>query len=253
VSSKHFDDDEISSNRTILPALWSLIPKWHKGDYRKHGLTTNNARLEGLTDSKLYKPLLDHGKRCVMVIEGFYEWQTTNPKAKSTERSVYFVHMPQDDSIKIEDKSSWTSCEDVKLMYIAGLFDVWDDKNGDSIYSFTIITYESDKFFNWLHHRTPAILETEEQICNWLDYEHVSANEALKMIRQPKITMWYQVSSYVNSTRNKLDQCNKPLNYKPKTFGKGSILNFVTKRPETAEKKEDESPEKSSSKRQKLN
>jgi putative SOS response-associated peptidase YedK len=251
VSSKHFDDDEISTNRTILPALWSIIPKWHKGDYRKHGLTTNNARLEGLTDSKLYKPLLDHGKRCVMVIEGFYEWQTTNPKAKSSERSVYFVHIPQDGSIKIEDKSSWTSCEDVKLMHIAGLFDVWEDDSGDSIYSFTIITYESDKFFNWLHHRTPAILETEEQIRNWLDYEHVSASEALKLIQQPKITMWYQVSSYVNSTRNKLDQCNKPINYKPKTFGKGSILNFVTKQSEATEKKEEESPEKSS-KRQKL-
>ena len=36
-----------------------------------------------------------------MVIEGFYEWQTTNSKAKSSERSVYFVHMPQNDKIKI--------------------------------------------------------------------------------------------------------------------------------------------------------
>lgn len=186
-----------------------------------------------------------------MVIEGFYEWQTTNAKAKSSERSVYFVHMPQDDKIKIEDKSSWISRDSIKLMYIAGLFDVWNNEDGDSIYSFTIITYESDKFFNWLHHRTPAILETEEQIRNWLDFEHISSNEALKLIQQPKITIWYQVSNYVNSTKNKSDQCNKPLNYKPKTFRKSSILNFVTKRSETAEKKEDDSPEKSP-KRQKL-
>lgn len=250
VSSKHFDEEQSSADRTVIPALWSLIPKWHKGDYRKHGLTTNNARIEGIKDSKLYKPLLEK-KRCVVAIEGFYEWQTTNPKTKSSERPVYYIHMPQDEGIKLEDKSTW-NCDNIKLMYIAGLFDIWHDDNGDSIYSFTICTFESDKFFGWLHHRTPGILETEEQISNWLDFEKVPGNIALQMIRQPKIPVWHQVSNYVNNSRNKSEQCNKPLDYKPKVFPKGSILNFVKKRSEMDVKDEKDSPEKSP-KRKKLN
>jgi putative SOS response-associated peptidase YedK len=72
VSSKHFDENADSRERTILPALWSIIPRFHKGDYKKHGLTTNNARMESLEKSKLYKPLLTKGKRCVLIVEGLY-------------------------------------------------------------------------------------------------------------------------------------------------------------------------------------
>jgi putative SOS response-associated peptidase YedK len=246
VSSKYFNDEEDAAKRTIIPAIWSIIPKYHKGDYRKHGLTTNNARLESLEQSKLYKPLLEKNKRCVMVIEGFYEWNTTNVKQKSSERSVYFIHMPQmSEKIKVEDKSTW-SCEEIKLMHVAGLFDVWHDENGDTIYSFTIITFESDDKFSWLHHRTPAILETEDQIRDWLDYERIPSKEALKMIKHPKMFTWYQVSNYVNNMRNQSEQCNKPINTKLSSLtpSKGNLLGWVKKRKDNEdnddEKQQDE-------------
>lgn len=200
----------------------------------------------------MYKPLLERGKRCVMVIEGFYEWQTVDHKKKSSERPVYYIHMPQHDTkIKIEDKSTW-NCENIQLMYIAGLFDIWHDENNDSIYSFTIITFESEQFFKWLHHRTPAILETEEQVRSWLDFEELPGMEALKVIQQPEILVWHQVSHYVNSTKNKSEQCNKPLNYRPKIFPKSSILNFVKKRNDKEDETKKEPLEKSP-KRQKIN
>lgn len=224
VSSKHFDDNADSAERTIIPALWGLIPRWHKGDYSKHEYTTNNARLESIEHSKMYKPLLTGGKRCVLVVEGFYEWKTTDPKLKSSERPVFYVYMPQEnEKIHLEDKSTW-SCEDVKLLHVAGLYDIWHDENGDSIYSFTIITHQSDDHFSWLHERVPAILETEEQVRDWLDYERVPHNRALKLITQPKNLKWHEVSHYVNSTRNSSDLCNKRLD---DVKNKGSVMNWV--------------------------
>lgn len=192
--------------------MWSIIPYWHRGDYRKHGLTTNNCRLETMTTSKLYKHSLERGQRCVIVCEGFYEWQTTNPSAtKSSERDAYYFYMPQKDSIKISHKDTWTP-EDIQMLYVAGLFDVWTDDNGDDIYSYTVITFESTEEFNWLHHRSPAVLENDQQIADWLDYKRIaSINDAIKIIRPTKLLSWHRVSNIVNNSRNKSEQCNKPI------------------------------------------
>lgn len=157
----------------------------------------------------MYKPPLDQGKRCVVPVEGFYEWQTVDAKLKSSERAAYYIYMPQKNDVKIEDKSTWNT-EKVELMYVAGLFDVWHDENGDSLFSFSTITFESNDKFSWLHHRTPAILESEEQINKWLDYDRISSKEALKVIKQPEKIIWHEVSNYVNSSRNKEETCNKP-------------------------------------------
>lgn len=239
ISSKHFDNEKDASERTIIPALWSIIPNWHSGDYKRHGLTTNNARIEGIENSKLYKPLLTSGKRCVMVVEGFYEWQTVDSKLKSSERPVYYIYMPQnEEKIKIEDRSTWNKCDDIKLLHVAGLFDIWHDENGDSIYSFTIITIESDERFSWMHHRTPAILESEQQIRDWLDYVRVPHNKALAIIKNPKLIIWHEVSNYVNNSRNQSDMCNK--NKQVASTSKGSIMNWIKKG------KDEKSPENSS-------
>lgn len=232
ISSKHLDNNADSSERTIIPAVWSLIPSWAKN--LKHGLTTNNCRLEGVEKSKLYGPLLSSGKRCVMVVEGFYEWQTVDARLKSSERPVYYIYMPQEDeSIKIEDKSTWTS-DKIKLLHIAGLFDVWHDENGDSIYSFTIITFESDNHFSWLHHRTPAILETQQDIRDWLDYERVK--KPLDVIKKPKSIIWHQVTNQVNNTRNQSDACNKSAKdvQNAASSTKGSIMNWIKKKSENS-------------------
>lgn len=183
------------------------MPRW-VDDFKKHGLTTNNARLENILNSKLYKPGLDKGKRAVIPIEGFYEWNTTNSKLKSSERAVYYVYMKQKPDIKIEKKSTW-NCENVKLMYVAGLFDIWKNSSGESIYSFTVLTFESNEVFSGIHHRTPAILETEKQISDWLNFENVTSECALKLLKHPANITWHEVSKYVNNSRNKLKACNK--------------------------------------------
>lgn len=238
VSAKHFNKEADHSERAIIPALWGIVPRWHKGDYKKHGLTTNNARIEGIEGSKLYKPCLERGKRCILPVEGFYEWQTVNPKLKSSERPAYFIYLPQGSDVKIEDKSTWSK-ENVNLMFVAGIFDIWHDEHGDSLYSFTIITYESDDHFKWLHHRTPAILETEAQIEKWLNFEDFPSEAALKLIKHPSTIIWHQVSKYVNSSKNKSSACNKQISDTKSVDEKPNSLMAWMKRKVPDDSKED--------------
>ncbi|XP_017461968.1 PREDICTED: embryonic stem cell-specific 5-hydroxymethylcytosine-binding protein, partial [Rhagoletis zephyria] len=214
VSTDHFCDDSESEgsnshSRVVVPMMWGMIPFWHKGDYRRHGLSTNNCRLEHMLESKLYRGPFRRGQRCVVLCEGFYEWQTTK-SAKPSERAAHLLHMPQAEGIKVYDKSTWTPAN-VQLLKMAGLFDVWEDENGDKMFSYSIITFESTKIMSWLHHRMPAILETEQQVNDWLDYRRVTDEEALATLRPASELKWYRVSNLVNNSRNKSEKCNQPI------------------------------------------
>lgn len=70
----------------------------------------------------------------------------------------------------MDDSKTWNNIfnqengwKGVQLLYMAGLYDVWQDGN-TIIYSYSVITMNSSNTFDWLHHRMPAILETQEQI-----------------------------------------------------------------------------------------
>uniref|UniRef100_A0A1B0AKJ6 Abasic site processing protein HMCES n=1 Tax=Glossina palpalis gambiensis TaxID=67801 RepID=A0A1B0AKJ6_9MUSC len=211
ISRDHFCDEgdsktESGHHRLLIPMLWGLIPFWHKGDYSKHKLTTNNCRLERMRESKLYSNAFKRGQRCVVLCEGFYEWQT-----KSPDRAVYLFYMPQKEKAIIHDRNTWAP-EDINLMKMAGVFDVWQDEQGDKIYSYSVITYESNEIMSWLHHRMPAILETEQQITAWLDFKNISNEEALAALRQPVSALEkHRVANLVNNARNKSNLCNKPI------------------------------------------
>ncbi|KAJ6643437.1 Abasic site processing protein HMCES, partial [Pseudolycoriella hygida] len=210
ISSKHITDEANDSERILVPMMWGMIPYWHSGDYNNHKLTTNNCRLETMQTSKMYKRSFEQGQRCVIVCEGFYEWQTTK-ELKSSERPAYYIYLPQSESVQITDPKTFNDGKDVNLLKMAGLFDIWTDQNGDDMYSYAVITFESDDKFSWLHHRSPAILETDEQLSDWLDFKRVSTEDALKCLRPASTLKWHRVSNIVNNARNKSEDCNKPI------------------------------------------
>lgn len=222
IDDKENESSQSSNDRVLVPMMWGMIPFWHSSslDYRKHGLTTNNCRLETMLESKLYKNAFHKGQRCVVLCEGFYEWQTTDPKAtKPSERAAYYIYIPQTDGIKIEDSDSvHKSIENLKLLKMAGLFDIWTNSHGEQMYSYSIITFESDDKLNWLHHRSPAILETEQDVDDWIDFKRVTDTKHLVSLLKPaKMLQWHRVSNLVNNARNKSDQCNKPFDLEKKS------------------------------------
>ena len=142
----------------VQPMLWGLVPFWHRGTSpTDHKLTTNNARLEGLKESKLYKPSLENDRRCVIVCDGFYEWK----KLKSGQKQPYFVYASQPaskdgtsfpDFAKANEKEHWSgeNWRGPRPLFMAGLYSIWYADNEDEeeqqasrrrpIFNYTVIT-----------------------------------------------------------------------------------------------------------------
>uniref|UniRef100_A0A8D9E4S1 Abasic site processing protein HMCES n=1 Tax=Cacopsylla melanoneura TaxID=428564 RepID=A0A8D9E4S1_9HEMI len=210
VSSDHFP---AHSGNIMVPMLWGMIPPWYSGNYASHGLSTNNCRLENITTSKLYSPSLEQGKRCVVLCEGFYEWQTTK---RTPKKQPYFVYASQKPGVKVESVQDWnfgelsreTGWSGPALLFMAGIFNKWRHEDGDWIYSYSILTMESNPHFSWLHHRIPAVLSTGTQVMEWLNYSKVSSGQALNMLTPVTSLQWHPVAHGVGNSRNKSLDCN---------------------------------------------
>jgi len=134
---------------------WSLIPSFSKDGKADFKLSTFNATIERLEESKLWQPLL--GKRhCVVITDGFYEWQYDDPLKKKGSKP----HL-------IKARNS-------RFTYMAGLWSVWKNRETDEmIPSCTVITLPANTLMAEIHNtkgRMPAFLTTETSKI-WLDQE----------------------------------------------------------------------------------
>ena len=113
---------------------WGMIPFWAKD--AKIGSKMINARIETLLEKPFYKSSLEK-RRCLVPMDGFYEWKKTNGKHKKPMR------------IKVLNQD---------VFFMAGLYDHWKDPSGQLIHSFTIITQAANSFMESIHDRMPSLL-----------------------------------------------------------------------------------------------
>eukprot|EP00049_Salpingoeca_infusionum_P011315 m.195738 g.195738 ORF g.195738 m.195738 type:complete len:538 (+) comp14897_c0_seq1:94-1707(+) len=76
---------------------WGLLPSWVK-DPATFPLETMNARVERLADSRVFMSPLKKGKRGVLLVDGFYEWEQGKGAKVTQVKQPYFVHVPSDAS-----------------------------------------------------------------------------------------------------------------------------------------------------------
>lgn len=244
VNASHFNYEE--NEPVIYPMMWGMIPPWHKGDIKTHGLSTNNCRLENMNNSKLYSPAFSNGKRCVVLCEGFYEWQTT--KKDCPTKQPYYIYAPQSEGVKIEDitawDAEWSETEGWKgpnLLKMAGLFNCWTSPEGKQIYSYSVITMEANDTFSWLHHRMPAILNSDQEVMDWIDCGRVPSEKALKLLKPVSSLTWHPVSTAVNNSRNKSNVCNKPVDLKKPKPANPLMMNWLKKANKSQESESNDS------------
>jgi putative SOS response-associated peptidase YedK len=156
---------------------WGLVPSWAKD--KKIGYKMINARAETLDEKPAFKRLLNR-RRCLIVVDSFYEWKRENGKKKPYRITV----------------------GDGALFTFAGLWDRWRT-NEEEIVSCTIITTKPNQMMSELHDRMPVILEEGNREA-WLD-QGIEDKDLLKSILQPyeseKMSA-YEVSTLVNNPRN---------------------------------------------------
>jgi putative SOS response-associated peptidase YedK len=172
-----YDQEPVAANINMPPTLkvplitntrpdhlqyftWSLIPDFSKTGKPDFKMSTFNATIERLEDSKMWKPLLG-SRHCVVITSGFYEWQYEDPIKKK------------------KGKPHLIKAKQGKFTYLAGLWTVWTDKEtGEMIPSCTIITLPANSLMARIHNtkgRMPAFL-TEDTAKIWLD-ESLSFHE----------------------------------------------------------------------------
>ncbi|MBK8625593.1 MAG: SOS response-associated peptidase [Saprospiraceae bacterium] len=157
---------------------WGLIPSWAKDE--SIGAKMINARAETLLEKTAFKRLLA-SKRCIIPLDGFYEWKTIG-KTKIPYRIV---------------------TRDLEIFTVAGLYDIWlHPTTKEALFSFTIITIPANQLMKEIHDRMPVILPKENEKV-WLAQD-LPVNEALTMLcPYPSDAMrLYEVSDKVNSVKN---------------------------------------------------
>jgi len=130
---------------------WGLIPKW--SDNKSIRNYTLNARIETLEEKKSFKNVIQN--RCLILADGFYEWQWRNKRGSKKEK--YLITLPNEE-----------------LFAFAGIYSQWIDFNNEVINSYAIITTQANKLMSEIHNtkqRMPVILKKQDEQ-NWLQGEN---------------------------------------------------------------------------------
>lgn len=120
---------------TIQMYQWGLIPYWADMNWNRN--YTLNARIETLDSKPSFKNITNN--RCLIIVNGFYEWQQVN-------------------SSKIKYEIGFNNA----IFTLAGLYDHFGDCR-----TYTVVTTEAQGIMREIHNtklRMPvALLENEEQ------------------------------------------------------------------------------------------
>ncbi len=160
---------------------WGLIPFFAHGIAPKY--STINARIETVQTAASYRGPWKRGQRCLLVAQGFYEWQT---QADGRTKIPYYIHL-----------------NDQPIFAFAGLWDCSRTDAGEIIESCVHITMPANRIVGEIHntqHRLPAILARQDRDA-WLEGSAEQAWSALKAYPDEHMLAW-PVSTRVNKPAN---------------------------------------------------
>lgn len=174
----------IEGLRTVSLLHWGFIPRWSKEGNLGH--KPINARAETVDTTPLFRAAFKH-RRCLIIVDGFYEWQALAGKSK---------------------KPYYMSSIDNKPFALAGIWEAFKLSEDKIIESCAIIVAKSNKELSPIHERMPVIL-LPEYYDEWLNPDNQNT-AALKELLHPcpfdKFEL-YPVSSLVNNPRNDTPLC----------------------------------------------
>ncbi|MFA6249903.1 MAG: SOS response-associated peptidase [Candidatus Shapirobacteria bacterium] len=127
------------SQNQLETALWGLIPFWAKDP--KIGVKLFNARSETLATKPAFSRSFFR-QRCLVPASAFYEWQ----KSDTGKKVPYLV-----------------SLKDNQNFSLAGISATWQDPQGNSVQTYTIITTQPNSLIAPIHHRMPVIISRPDE------------------------------------------------------------------------------------------
>ena len=170
--------------RVLTPMRWGLVPRWSRGPDSRFSMF--NARAETVHEKPAFRSAFK-SQRCLIPADGFYEWKTENGK------QPYFFHRNGQGPL-----------------VMAGLWEHWQDAQGNSIDSCTIIVTGANAVMQPVHDRMPVLLDPA-QFADWLEPANQDV-EKLRDMLQPYAGSdleCYPVRRVVNKPGNDSDELIK--------------------------------------------
>ncbi len=177
--------------RRVEAFHWGLIPSWAKE--RKIASRMINARAETLAEKPAYRGLFAK-KRCIIPMDGFYEWKAGDPDGPLNARGKplkqpMFIHPASGEPLPV-----------------AGLWTRWkdpEDPEGRWLHSVTIITTAANDTMRPIHDRMPAVVPPDAWD-RWLDptNQDTASLAALLDGDDDGSLAMHAVSTDVNNVRN---------------------------------------------------
>jgi putative SOS response-associated peptidase YedK len=126
---------------------WGLVPHWAKDP--AVGYKMINARAETVAEKPAYRDAL-RTHRCLVVADGFYEWQARSGRPKLP------WHVTRADGAPFA---------------FAGLWSTWSPApDVDPLRTCTIVTTQANATLREVHDRMPVILRGEDEERAWLEH-----------------------------------------------------------------------------------
>jgi len=184
------------NNRQLTEMRWGLVPSWAKDV--SIGNRMINARAETVVEKPAFRNAFKK-RRCLILSDGFYEWQKVGKIKKPTH-------------IRLKSREPFA---------FAGLYEYWKTNSGKMLESCTIITTTPNEIMSPIHNRMPVILNPNDE-ATWLNPDNQEVPELIPLLKPYTSQQMesFEVSDFVNSPQNQGPLCTKPVNSTVLEFSK---------------------------------
>jgi len=206
IVNEHYDisvnDDDLTPNYNcapsqLLPVItndksigfnffrWGLIPFWAKD------ISIGNKLINTRSETILEKPSFRNAfrqRRCLVSADAFYEW-----KQEVKEKIPYRIFL-----------------KNQNIFSMAGIWEKCKLPNGETIFSFAIITTQPNTLMTKIHNRMPVILDKKGEDLWINNTDEKELTNLLKPFPAEQMTA-YRISNLVNSPRNNSPKIIEPI------------------------------------------
>jgi putative SOS response-associated peptidase YedK len=162
-----------TGQRELTTMKWGLMPSWANDEK----INFINARSETAHEKPSFKSSLKN-QRCLVPADGFLEWA-------GKEKLPHYIQLRKQ-----------------ALFAFAGLWSKWNNPEGTSLHTYTILTTEANEKLTPIHARMPVILPLD-QYNIWLDPDsNLEAVRPLLTSYPSEEFDFHPVSKEVNSPKN---------------------------------------------------
>jgi putative SOS response-associated peptidase YedK len=172
-----------ASGNQIKMFQWGLVPFWAENE--EIGSKLINARAETISEKPSFRNAFKQ-HRCLIPANGFYEW-------RKSDKQPFFIRQ-----------------KDSEMSYFAGIYEIWEKANQNTLYTFSIITTEANAKMAEIHHRMPVIIHEKDDY-TWLT--ECNKKKLLHLLQplQSEEIEYYPVSKLVNDVHHNHPELLKEL------------------------------------------